>query len=80
MVLLARAIARRGSEGSDRHVVNASLLDAGFQVISPEAARTWRWRRRAIHHWVHAWSTADSPGGAEGARVDGVIQAPPRGL
>ncbi|MES1211407.1 MAG: DPP IV N-terminal domain-containing protein, partial [Acidobacteriota bacterium] len=54
-----------GLEAIDRHVVNASLLDARFQVITPEAGTHVALAAPRNHHWVHSWSTADSPGGAE---------------
>jgi len=54
-----------GLKALDRHVVNASLLDARFQVITPEAGTHTALAARHTGNWVHAWNTADSPGGAE---------------
>ena len=48
-------------EAIDRHVVSASLLDARFQVITPEPGTHVALAAPRNHHWVHAWSTADSP-------------------
>lgn len=63
--VLFTAYRTEGLEAIDRHVVSASLLDARFQVITPQAGTHSALAAPRSGHWVHSWNTADSPGGAE---------------
>jgi dipeptidyl-peptidase-4 len=49
----------------DRQVASASLLDARFQVITPDAGEHTALVAPRTGHWVHTWSTVNDPGRSE---------------
>jgi len=50
---------------TDRHVVDAALLDDRFQVITAEPGTHVALVAPHSGHWVHAWSSANAPERAE---------------
>jgi dipeptidyl-peptidase-4 len=65
----------------DRHVVRASLVDNRSEVLTPEAGSHEAVAAPNTGHWVHSWSSAASPGGAEVRLANGATvplpSAPP---
>jgi dipeptidyl-peptidase 4 len=62
-----------GLEAIDRHVVHASLLDARWEVLTPEPGTHSALAAPHTGSWVHSWSTAETPERSEVRLAGGAI-------